>query len=759
MRWAGLVKTPQSEMSAAGQFRLTENSAEPSADRENPAITRVPERDNPLQLLRDAITQLKSSTEALPDREQVASLLAEARDALEHASLIAHAVAECDAHVTRGKFDQAIAALEESLHAYPGDPVLMARRHEVAERQKAFRLTAAVRGAIEEANWLLDHDRTDLAAQFLKQKAAELLNQEELKARLAELEALLPEWEEKRQVGDALARALTLEQLQQWQAALTVIDEARQAHPSSEPLREALERISGHLADSERRKKLTRRIELIGQQVAAGSWRQALSLLETTQLEFPGANELAPLRHEIAAGLRRSAREEAVNDVQKHLADGELEQAEQALHRAMSALGAEPALEALGKELDAERKYRGRLRDAQVLFGRGQFEEAEPILIQLLDRDRPEAQALLEAVRAARAAAEEENFLEQGREKALRLIRQQDFAQAADLLCNLLSLFPGDPILERDLAAAQAGLEKANAVFVTETVSTEDAPPAEIEALAQSEAPAPLPEVEDASGRSRGRLRRAAIAGTASLVLACAAGVAWKRSLGDAPAPQPAAMPPSALSRTPAVNEPLKPLVAATPNSTSATFPRGPARQRARSSTASNAAPVRPFIPPNPRTAGAAGEVHQGFASPQPPGTNPGVSVATIPALPALLSATTGAPAPPQPVVAPAPPQPAAPKPALTIGGKIEPPQIISRVVPTYPAAARQHALRGEVRLSAEIDEHGDVKNIRILAGNAVLGAAAKDAVMQWKYKPGTLNGEPISTATEIRIVFEGREH
>jgi protein TonB len=106
--------------------------------------------------------------------------------------------------------------------------------------------------------------------------------------------------------------------------------------------------------------------------------------------------------------------------------------------------------------------------------------------------------------------------------------------------------------------------------------------------------------------------------------------------------------------------------------------------------------------------------------------------------------------------VAAAAPLPAA-KPAPPIGGKLEQAQLITRVPPTYPAAARQRAIVGEVRLIAEIDERGNVKNVKILTGNAALSAAAKSAVMLWKYRPATLNGQPISTTSEITIVFKER--
>ncbi len=775
-------------MSAARQFTGRESSAGLVVSRETPAAPIAHGRDNPLQLLRDAITQLKSSTGVLPDREQAMTLLAEAREALERANAVAHALSRCDAHVAADSFDLALVALDEGLHLYPGDSILVARRQEVEERQKAFHSAAAVRGAIQEARWLLDHDRTDLAAGLLKQKAEEFPNQVELKARLAELQALLPKWEEKRQVRDALARALTLEQLRQRHAALTVIGEALEAYPSSAELRAAAERIAEHLAEDERQKKLARRIELIRQQMAAGSWRQALLLTETTQREFAGANELEPLGREILVGLRRSEREEALIEVRKCLDDGELEIAERAFQRARSALGADPALEALGRELEAEQRYFGQLRQAQVLFGRRQFEDAERILMQPLDRDRPESQAFLEAVRAARAASEEANLLEDGREKARLLAGQKDFAQAADLLRNLLSLFPGNPILERDLETAHAGLEQqvgsigepeAILGVISEVSSAPEAMssapevmclqatlPANREPRPHFEPPPALPQSRAATPPARGRFRFAALAGATASLLALAAGIGWKQSQSRAPAPKPAAKPPSVFieSLAPAVNQTYPPPIAEPSDPKTPPFPPASEHQSAAAAgqsrrqpttpaKASNTPQPRAFVPPS---AGPSEAPVPTGALPVAPGTSPAIYITTIPAMPALLSAQPNVAAPPPPIAA-APP-PAAPKPVAAVGGNVGEAQLITRVLPTYSARAQEQRFTGEVRLTASIDEHGDVKNVKILGGNPLLAAAARNAVMQWKYRPATLNGQPVSTSAEIRFDFVGRD-
>jgi TonB family protein len=120
---------------------------------------------------------------------------------------------------------------------------------------------------------------------------------------------------------------------------------------------------------------------------------------------------------------------------------------------------AEPALEALEQEEEPGKTFQDEWQAAQVFFGKRQFQEAERILVRLAEQDRPDVQALLETVRAARAASEEEQFYKRGRETALKLIQQGLFEQAADLLCNLLTLFPGDPILKKDLRCAQGQQE------------------------------------------------------------------------------------------------------------------------------------------------------------------------------------------------------------------------------------------------------------------------------------------------------------
>ena len=75
--------------------------------------------------------------------------------------------------------------------------------------------------------------------------------------------------------------------------------------------------------------------------------------------------------------------------------------------------------------------------------------------------------------------------------------------------------------------------------------------------------------------------------------------------------------------------------------------------------------------------------------------------------------------------------------------------KIIRRVVPAYPAAARQWHLTATVKLIATVSPEGAVRSVRTVGGSPVFVPAAEAAVRQWKYEP--LKNE---TTEAVVIVF-----
>ena len=80
---------------------------------------------------------------------------------------------------------------------------------------------------------------------------------------------------------------------------------------------------------------------------------------------------------------------------------------------------------------------------------------------------------------------------------------------------------------------------------------------------------------------------------------------------------------------------------------------------------------------------------------------------------------------------------------------------LIQKVQPVYPANARRMQVEGAVELQATIGKSGNIVTVKTLTGDTVLARAAKEAVLQWKYKPYLLNGEPVEIQTQITVNFK----
>jgi TonB family protein len=96
------------------------------------------------------------------------------------------------------------------------------------------------------------------------------------------------------------------------------------------------------------------------------------------------------------------------------------------------------------------------------------------------------------------------------------------------------------------------------------------------------------------------------------------------------------------------------------------------------------------------------------------------------------------------------------PTPAYRIGGDVKAPVLISRVEPVYPAEAREHGVSGLVIVEAVIDRRGKVRDVKVIKPLPFgVDRAAADAVKQWKFSPGTRNGEPVDVFGILTVQFK----
>jgi periplasmic protein TonB len=62
--------------------------------------------------------------------------------------------------------------------------------------------------------------------------------------------------------------------------------------------------------------------------------------------------------------------------------------------------------------------------------------------------------------------------------------------------------------------------------------------------------------------------------------------------------------------------------------------------------------------------------------------------------------------------------------------------------------------VQGAVEFTASISKEGRVENVQLLRGHPLLVNAAREAVLQWRYRPTLLNGQPVEVVTDIVVNF-----
>ena len=75
-----------------------------------------------------------------------------------------------------------------------------------------------------------------------------------------------------------------------------------------------------------------------------------------------------------------------------------------------------------------------------------------------------------------------------------------------------------------------------------------------------------------------------------------------------------------------------------------------------------------------------------------------------------------------------------------------------------YPAQARRNGIQGKVTLKVFVDSTGKLTNMRTISSpHDILTNASMKAASDVKYKPATLNGEPVNSYKSYTMFFQMR--
>jgi TonB family protein len=79
---------------------------------------------------------------------------------------------------------------------------------------------------------------------------------------------------------------------------------------------------------------------------------------------------------------------------------------------------------------------------------------------------------------------------------------------------------------------------------------------------------------------------------------------------------------------------------------------------------------------------------------------------------------------------------------------------VVRRVEPQYPEQALAQRVQGPVVLDVHIGPQGEVTELKVVSGDALLVDAAVAAVRQWRFKPRAVNGRAVDLQTQITLKF-----
>lgn len=92
---------------------------------------------------------------------------------------------------------------------------------------------------------------------------------------------------------------------------------------------------------------------------------------------------------------------------------------------------------------------------------------------------------------------------------------------------------------------------------------------------------------------------------------------------------------------------------------------------------------------------------------------------------------------------------------AYKVGNGVTQPIPLYHPEPEYSEDARKAKLQGSVLLYIEVDSSGKVINPKVVKALGLgLDEKAIEAVLKWKFKPGTLNGKPVTVQAQVEVNF-----
>jgi TonB family protein len=94
--------------------------------------------------------------------------------------------------------------------------------------------------------------------------------------------------------------------------------------------------------------------------------------------------------------------------------------------------------------------------------------------------------------------------------------------------------------------------------------------------------------------------------------------------------------------------------------------------------------------------------------------------------------------------------------PPKALAGLDRNPEVTDQVAPEYPFSLRLQSKKGEVTIEFDVETDGSVSHPEVVkSSHPDFEAPAVEAVLQWKFKPGLKDGQPVKVHMQVPMLFQ----
>jgi TonB family protein len=88
-------------------------------------------------------------------------------------------------------------------------------------------------------------------------------------------------------------------------------------------------------------------------------------------------------------------------------------------------------------------------------------------------------------------------------------------------------------------------------------------------------------------------------------------------------------------------------------------------------------------------------------------------------------------------------------------GKDVKPPKLVHYVEPEFSPSSKEAFVEGTVKISTVVTRDGIPTELKVVRGlNAKEDETAMDALKQWRFQPGTKEGEPVRVRVTVEVDF-----